>query len=201
MSPLFPYGQLDYVLTLSTRIEHANLEFTLTLKIRKDPHIVSQLRAIAPSPIPPASKGGLLGFFKNSPRKNRAAKQAAPEVVEDCIARYLDQDGKFARAFISFKDIARKCDTRLCETSYGLVGQWTEDIHREKNSPTMANTTRTLGEIVLHVFRLPPLPGVPADQLPQSLDECQRGLRHIEWHKRMYHEGTLTQNGGDCSVR
>jgi hypothetical protein len=50
------------------------------------------------------------------------------------------------------------------------------------------------------MFRLPPLPGVPPDDLPQSLEECHRGLRHINWHKVTYFQGTLTQNGGDCSV-
>lgn len=53
---------------------------------------------------------------------------------------------------------------------------------------------------MLQVFRLPPLPGLPPEELPQSLEECHRGLRHVNWHKMTYFEGTLTQNGGDCSV-
>jgi len=57
-----------------------------------------------------------------------------------------------------------------------------------------------LGEIVLQMFRLPSLPGVMSNQLPLSLDECLRGLRHVAWHKVTYFEGTLTQNGGDCMV-
>ncbi|KDQ13917.1 hypothetical protein BOTBODRAFT_44860 [Botryobasidium botryosum FD-172 SS1] len=196
---LSPTSQINQEFEL---IEHPNLEFSLTLKIRKDSHILSQLRALAPSPIPspPPQKGGMFGFF--SPRKNRAPKHVlapAPEVVEDSLARYLRPDGTFARAFVSFKDIARNCDTRLCEKSYELVGQWSDEGRRGTGSSSSVNATRPIGEIVLHVFRLPPLPGVPADQLPQSMDECQRGLRHIEWHKRMYHEGTLTQHGGDCS--
>ncbi len=59
---------------------------------------------------------------------------------------------------------------------------------------------RQVGEIVLQMFRLPPLPGIPQNELPQSLDECYRGLRNVAWHKATYHEGVLTQQGGDCSV-
>lgn len=62
-------------------------------------------------------------------------------------------------------------------------------------------TAIQVGEIVVQLFRLPPLPGVPAQQLPQSLEEAHRGLRHVSWHKVTYFEGTLTQNGGDCAVR
>lgn len=104
----------------------------------------------------------------------------------------MKPDGTLGRAFITFKDIAKRCDTRLFETSYPLIGQ-----KSELNGPPK---TVQIGEIVLQLFRLPPLPGMPSDQLPQSLEECHRGLRHVAWHKVTYFEGTLTQNGGDCLV-
>ena len=81
---------------------------------------------------------------------------------------------------------------RLFETSYPLIGQRLEIGGKF--------STQECGEIILQMFRLPPLPGVPQDQLPQSLEECHRGLRHINWHKVTYFQGTLTQNGGDCRV-
>lgn len=112
--------------------------------------------------------------------------------LQENLARYLKPDGTLGRAFISFKDIAKRCDTRLFETSYPLIGQ-----KSELNGPPK---TVQIGEIVLQLFRLPPLPGMPSDQLPQSLEECHRGLRHVAWHKVTYFEGTLTQNGGDCLV-
>jgi len=201
------------------RIEHGQLEFTLTLKVRKDPHVIAQMQAMvapplppppprpsAPTPTPPMPKsgGGLFGFFAGAPKKSkhkRALTQPEPQMnappppprhIQENLARYLRPDGTLARAFISFKDIAKRCDTRLFETSYSLIGQVTEEGGEI--------STRSVGDIVLQVFRLPPLPGVKPEDLPQSLDECHRGLRHIAWHKVMYHEGVLTQNGGDCSV-
>ncbi|KAG2077802.1 hypothetical protein BDR04DRAFT_1138302 [Suillus decipiens] len=184
-------------------IEHNKLEFTLTLKVRRDAHINAQSQALMPPPAPrvhppisvPKSRGGVLSFFSSSPKKQpRTTLTPPPPVVPhklpDNLARYLKQDGTLARALISFKDVAARCDTRLFETSYPLIGQRVE----ASGGPT----TMELGEIVLQMFRLPPLPGVLSSQLPQSLEDCHRGLRHVAWHKVTYFEGTLTQHGGDC---
>ncbi|KAJ7690719.1 hypothetical protein B0H17DRAFT_1159959 [Mycena rosella] len=193
------------------------LEFTLTLKIRRDPHIISQFKAVAPMPVqappppPPvvqpqtSSRGGKRSFWSSSPKKSKdkvAPPPPAPAPVPapaqplqrlpENLARYLKPDGTLARAFISFKDIAVRCDTRLFETNYPLIGQRAELGGKA--------STLQVGELVLQMFRLPPLPGIPPDELPQSLEECHRGLRHINWHKVTYFQGTLTQNGGDCST-
>ena len=167
---------------------------------------MSQFKAIAPAQPPPPpppvvpapSKGGMRSFFSSSPKKSKEKVVPPPPPVQpqaplpENLARYLKPDGTLARAFITFKDIAPRCDSRLFETSYPLIGQKTE----------IGNNGKALqvGEIVLQMFRLPPLPGIAPDQLPQSLEECHRGLRHINWHKVTYFEGTLTQIGGDCSV-
>lgn len=187
----------------------------MTLKVRRDPHIIAQFKAVAPSapaptPIPrpppmvqaPTKSSGMRSFFSSSPKKSSKEKivvqpppppqihpQPVPRLAEN-LARHLKPDGTLARAFISFKDVASRCDTRLFETSYPLIGQRME----------LGGKFSTLeaGEIVVQMFRLPPLPGMPQDQLPQSLEECHRGLRHINWHKITYFQGTLTQTGGDC---
>ena len=188
------------------RIEHSKLEFTLILKIRRDPHIVSQFKALAPLPTPPAapppqtsSRSGMRGFFSSSPKKAKdkpikptPSLPLATQRLPDNLARYLKPDGTLARAFISFKDISHRCDTRLFETTFPLIGQRMEVGNKF--------STLQVGELVLQLFRLPPLPGFSPDELPQSLDECHRGLRHINWHKVTYFEGTLTQCGGDCNV-
>lgn len=138
-------------------------------------------------------------FRSSSPAKKAPKALPAPKTamhqppvhrVSENLARYLKPDGTLARAFISFRDIAPRCDTKLFETSYPLIGQ------RLETGGTMKSMQ--VGDIVLQIFRLPPLPGIPPEQLPQSLEECHRGLRHTAWHKNTYFEGTLTQNGGDC---
>lgn len=153
---------------------------------------VNKSKPREPSP-PPRRR---LGFF-GSPKKPKAVvpppRPVTPPVapLPETFGRYLQSDGTFGRVFICFKDIVSHCDTRLLETSFPILSQ---------KSGHAGETTVTIGEMILQIFRLPPLPGVPAEQLPQSLEECIRGLRHINWHKVTYHEGTLTQLGGDCSV-
>ena len=209
---------VDYHIFCS--IEHSKLEFTLTLKIRRDPHIIAQFKALTPPPLvivapppPPIIQAapktsGMRSFFSSSPKKFSKEKitvrpqsqpqpqtQPQPRTVHqppENLARHLKQDGTLARAFISFKDVLSRCDMRLFETSYPLIGQRLEIGGKF--------STQECGEIILQLFRLPPLPGIPQEQLPQSLEECHRGLRHINWHKVTYFQGTLTQNGGDCRV-
>ncbi|KAH8115290.1 hypothetical protein DFH11DRAFT_1854440 [Phellopilus nigrolimitatus] len=194
-------------------IEHGKLEFTLTLKVRRDPHIVQQFKALAPPARPPPTpiatpshRSGMRSFFGGSPKKPKAPKHVRsqtepilPFVMEENLARYLQQDGTLARAFVAFKDIAPRCDMRLFETAFPLIGQRLE-APGEGGGVGGTMVPKQIGEIVLQVFRLPPLPGIPQSELPQSLDECHRGLRHISWHKKTYHEGILTQLGGDCST-
>ncbi|KAF8973078.1 hypothetical protein BDZ97DRAFT_1912661 [Flammula alnicola] len=162
-------------------IEHSKLEFTLTLKVRRDPHIITQFKALAPSaptvapaPRPPPLTSKEKIVIQPPPPVPQAHPQP-PRRLPENLARHLKPDGTLARAFISFKDIASRCDTRLFETSYPLIGQRVELGGKF--------STLEVGEIVLQLFRLPPLPGIPQDQLPQSLEECHRGLRHINWHK------------------
>ena len=197
-------SSMSYSQRIVYRIEHSKLEFTLTIKVRRDPHIAAQFKAATWSPPqppiahqpPPASKGGLRSFFQggNSKRLSKPAVLPAEPAkpLPENLARYLKPDCTLARAFIAFKDIARLCDTKLFETSYPLIGQ------KFDRGPT--TKTLQVGEVVFQIFRLPPLPGIPSEQLPQSLEECHRGLRHVQWHKVTYFEGTLTQNGGGCTV-
>jgi len=202
-------------LTGGTRIEHSKLEFTLSFKVKRDPHIVAQMKASSqpvrqPVPLPrevtpPPPTKSRFNFFaspKKTPKPARPSPRPSPvpapmmsPKIEENLARYLKPDGSLARAFIAYKDVAAHCDTRLFETTIPLIGQ---RLDPDGVGTTM--TTLPVGELVLQLFRLPPLHGVPPTQLPQSLDECLRGLRHVGWHKVTYFEGTLTQNGGDCVV-
>jgi hypothetical protein len=160
--------------------------------MRNSAAIAAQLRPRIPTP--PTRRR--LGFFSSPKKPKPAPPPTRPETpptvtLPETFGRYLQNDGAFGCVFISFKEIASRCDTRLLETSFPVISQ---------KSTVTGDTSVTVGEMIIQVFRLPPLPGVPIDQLPQSLEESIRGLRHINWHKVTYHEGTLTQLGADCSV-
>ncbi|KAF8444442.1 hypothetical protein L210DRAFT_3642683 [Boletus edulis BED1] len=188
---------IHFVTTPETRLSsdaRINQEFELyvNLCIPSMPTYVSPFKALSPppawAPLPPPPplpkpKGGMFSFLSSSPKKTVVRSTpplpppAPPHKLLDNLARYLKQDGTLARALISFKDIAARCDVRLLEIKYPLIGQRSES--------SGGATTMELGEIVLQMFRLPSLPGVTSNQLPQSMDECLRSLRH---------------NGGDCKT-
>ncbi|CAE6532022.1 unnamed protein product [Rhizoctonia solani] len=209
---LEPNAMIDQEFEL---IEHGKLAFSLTIKVRKDSHIVDQIRNMAtPSPHqfmpapPPQKPSGFRGLFSSTPKNKpkQALLRRPTPVVEDHLVRYMKSDGAIGRAYINFKDIVKRCDTRLFETSYPLIGEWSEDSVRGgagagggPGSMSAHASQRPIGELVLHIFRLPPLPGVPQETLPQSLEECHRGLSAVAWHKKIYYQGLLTQNGGDIT--
>ncbi|KAL0955993.1 hypothetical protein HGRIS_002170 [Hohenbuehelia grisea] len=186
-----------------------NMEILLTFKVRRDAHIIAQFKALsappaAPPPPPPvvaqsSSKGGVLSFFHSSPKKSKEKKPSPPPPpppqlprrLPENLARYLKTDGTLGRALIAFKAISHRCDSRIFETSYPVIGQRLELGNKL--------TSVQVGEITLQMFRLPPLPGIHQDKLPRSIDECRAGLRHLNWHKVTYLQGVLTQTGGDCN--
>ncbi|KAF8308284.1 hypothetical protein DL93DRAFT_2171244 [Clavulina sp. PMI_390] len=207
-------------------IEHNKLEFTLTLKVRKDKHLQPAPkvipRPVLPTPPPPRStptpppqkEKSSLRFWSSSPKKKarqgstpppRSAPSPTPPppppqavVREDPLLRFLDpEDGTIGKVFLAFRDVAPYCDTVPLETTIDLISTVVEERPAGRG-PGTSGVMRKIGDLAIQMFRLPPLPGIPADQLPQSLEECLRGMRHINWHKVTYHEGVLTQNGGDC---
>ncbi|KAI0698226.1 hypothetical protein BC835DRAFT_1335005 [Cytidiella melzeri] len=185
-------------------LEQSKLEFSLTIKVRLDQHIKDQFKANSPPsrppstkiPSPPAAKGGFK-FWGGGQKKAAKAlsspvfQKPPPHKLQENLARYLTSEGTLALAFVAFDDIAKRCDTRLFETSFPLLGRKT----RASSEPQSLQ----VGELVMQFFRLPPLAGIPPETLPQSLEACHRGLETARWHKETFYEGTLTQNGGDCT--
>lgn len=195
-----PYSQLQEGARINQEfalVEHANFEFTLGLEVRRDPHIVRLQQANAHSgqallsdaaSTASSKPSGFRGLF-HSPRKDKARPMAAVPRDEENICRFFSSnDSTIGRSHIAFKPIAKNCDSRLLEIRYPMFG-----IHQKDGK-------RQICKITLQMFRLPPLSGLTAKQLPQSIDECLRGMRHHAWHQHEYHEGTLTQRGGDCKA-
>lgn len=211
----------------NVRVETSSFEFSLSLDIRTDPHIISLIHAkrnVTPAPVAPPSLhppghvktgSGLRGLF-SSPRKPRRpesiiSRAATPvSAPTQSIADYFPKDatapggsgvtnsqpgGKIksitvAKTHVAFKPIAKQCDSKLLEIRYPLFGM----------AKTSQGQRKPLGKITLQIFRLPPLPGLQQAQLPACIDDALRGIRHHAWWEHEYHEGVLTQSGGDCAV-
>ena len=127
------------IINFFLRIEHPKLEFTISLKVRKDPHIQQQYKALqaptipSPSPLPSSPhKSRLFGnIFGSTPKKSKVPSghqrahtdSLVPFVMKENLARYLTPDGVLGRTFVKFKEIQPYCDTKLMETTFTFFGQ------------------------------------------------------------------------------
>jgi hypothetical protein len=179
----------------------------LIIHIEPDQHILDQMKANVPPPRPPPAKvisppppkSGMSRFFGGQKKTAKARSSIVvneapppPYKVPENFARYLTSDYELGKAYIKFADIAKRCDTRLFEVTLDVVGH--------KFHPTAEAQSMKMGELTVQFYWLPGLPGIPHNQLPSSLDQCRRGIDSVAWHRETYYEGTLTQNGGDCTV-
>ncbi|TYJ51830.1 hypothetical protein B9479_007589 [Cryptococcus floricola] len=218
-------------------VEHPNFEFSLSVDIRRDPHILKLIHDKnnpAPAisrPITSASAPKKDSHFRNlfaSPRKpkgpaamvGKAGKERASTPVKatlappqpaapkkDTIANYLPEGNgnvsTIAKTHIQFKTIAKNCEARVLEIRYPMFsmfkGDPTASLSSAPSSSSDGSSRKALAKVTLQVFRLPPIPGLMPDELPQCIDDCLRGLRYHAWHEHEYFEGILTQDGGDCS--
>ncbi len=94
--------------------------------------------------------------------------------------------------------LRRGATPQLFEGAYPLIRQRLE-VNQGGSGTRMA--PRQVGKIVLKLFGLLPVPSIPPNKLPQSLDEGYSPLRNVAWHKVTLNEEVLTQHGAGCSVR
>ncbi|KAG8750586.1 Bud site selection protein bud4 [Ceratobasidium sp. 423] len=183
-------------------IERGKLAFSLPIKIRKDSHIVNQIRNSC-QPLH-FDQAVLQSAHQYSQETAQPSPTATTYTRHGGPPRLVYESRWFRRpCYINFKDIVERWDTRLFETSYALIGEWSEDsvCGGGAGAPSAVMSTHTsqrpIGVLVLHIFELPPLPGVPPETLPQSLDGYHWGLSAAACHTKIYYQGSVTQNGGD----
>ena len=183
----------------------------MAIKVKKDNHIATRLKTLNPpapeAPATPSKKESGFRKLMSSPRRTPKAspiRPAAEEPPQDELVRYLSPDGTLATVKIVFKDIAARCNGQLLSLHLPLSGKWNDDSLAYSSrfaSSAAVRRSKTIGRLELQLIMIPSLPGLTQDQLPQSLEDAVVGLRHVRWHKMDYYAGTLTQLGGDCSVR
>ena len=193
-------------------VEHPNFEFSLSLDIRRDPHILKLLhegqtpQLVASTSTSSPVKAGFRGMFA-SPRKAKTASRSTTPIQparSDSITKYLAtaSSSTIAKTHVAFKPIAKQCEARVLEIRYPMFSMFKGEPDRPTSSGASSHSGRKqLAKVTLQIFRLPPLPGLKSEDLPQCIDDCLRGIRHHAWHEHEYHEGILTQEGGDCTVR
>ena len=203
-------------------VEHPNFEFSLSLDVRRDPHVLKLIHDRsnpAPSLVSHSSKSSASGFrgLFGSPRKHkknnddRSSRSGTPQpqpapAGADSLAKYFatPNSSTVAKTHVVFKPIAKNCDAKVLEIRYPMFAMFKGEADRPANghsaSSVQPGQRKQVAKITLQIFRLPPLPGLTLEDLPTCIDDAVRGIRHHAWHECEYHEGVLTQEGGDCSV-
>jgi serine/arginine repetitive matrix protein 2 len=170
-------------------------------------------------------KSGFRALF-GSPRKARSGEPqsrsdrsstplppAPPSHTDrETLAKYLStpSSSTIAKTHVAFKPIARQCEAKVLEIRYPMFAMFKGEPDRAREagagvgvaiaSGSASGPRKQVAKITLQIFRLPPLSGLKGEALPGCIDDCLRGMRHHAWHEGEYHEGVLTQEGGDCTV-
>ena len=112
-----------------------------------------------------------------------------------------------AKTHVAFKPIAKNCEAKILEIRYPMFAMFKGDgvfngdpVDLTSSTSSTSAARKQLAKITLQMFRLPPLPGLKLEDMPQCIEDCLRGMRHHAWHGVEYQEGVLTQHGGDCTV-
>ncbi|ETS62337.1 hypothetical protein PaG_03419 [Moesziomyces aphidis] len=204
-------------------IQHKNLEFSLTLVVQRDAHLMEPQRPSSPTRREhgsPTLKG--LSRFFSSPKKQAAkreqqereaaAEMAAQAARAEPMLAYINREGAFGRTGVIFERVASQCYARCMVLDLPVhgVSNPTGSISGPSSIASRThvsmlsqdfrqNLNKVRGTLRLKLFYLPPLPNIPRDGLPENLGECIRGIQHAAWHRAdPWQAGTLTQLGGDC---
>ena len=204
-------------------IQHKNLEFSLTLVVQRDAHLMEPQRPSSPTRREhgsPTLKG--LSRFFTSPKKQAAKREqqereAAAELAAQAsraepLLAYINREGAFGRTGVIFERVASQCYARCLVLDLPVhgVSNPTGSISGPSSIASRShvsmlshdfrqNLNKVRGTLRLKLFYLPPLPSIPRDGFPENLGECIRGMQNAAWHRaEPWLKGTLTQLGGDC---
>ncbi|SPO30879.1 uncharacterized protein UTRI_05502_B [Ustilago trichophora] len=205
-------------------IQHKNLEFSLTLVVQRDAHLMEPQRPSSPTRREhgsPTLKG--LSRFFSSPKKQAAKREqqereAAAELAAQAsraepMLAYINREGAFGRTGVIFERVASQCFARCMVLDLPVhgVSNPTGSISGPSSIASRShvsmlsqdfrqNLSKVRGTLRLKLFYLPPLPSIPREGLPENLGECIRGMQNAAWHRaEPWQKGTLTQLGGDCA--
>lgn len=205
-------------------IQHKNLQFSLTLVVVRDSHLIEPNPNLMTPSSPkkdkhsPSLTSGFSRFF-TSPKK-QAAKLREREMDNvqnqfsmrsEPILNYINREGAFGRSNVVFDQVASNCLARclvlelpvsgVSDPSLSLNGPSSNSISSVNRNDFNRHLNKVRGTLRLKLFYLPPMPSVPKKLLPENLADCINGMNAAaatENEPRL--EGVLTQLGGDCVV-
>lgn len=194
-------------------VEHQNLEFSLTLMVKLDDHLVEKHEAPPPPPQMPSETSGVSRFFKQRMNPKNAQTQNVRLLGKSHVPpllMYVNRIGTLGRASVRFDDVRAKClgwqlvlDVPVAPVGEGAAASQTMGglprMSAERARGFMAHLGAPRGTLRLRMFYLPPLPASLERELPTSLMEGSQAMERAKLDSEAeVTSGVLTQLGGDC---
>jgi hypothetical protein len=199
------------------------LEFQLTLQMKVDGTMLKQTResVVLSSPAKQKTSAFSRVFASPKKRKEMELKQQLMEQQQkqktdskanagpwDKLRSLIDQDGSFARAYVSLGDHEKYAFGRQYNVQISCFNEWAieepSSLKSKKSSSTNMVQKRPpykVGNLELQLLYVPKPKGAKDDDMPKSMNACIREMREAESTASRICEGFLSQQGGDCPVR
>ena len=194
-------------------VEHQNLEFSLTLMVKLDDHLVEKHEPPPPPPQMPSETSGVSRFFRQRMTPKNAQTQNVRFLGKSHVPpllMYMNRIGTLGRASVRFDDVRTKClgwqlvlDVPVAPVGEGAAASQTMGglprMSAERARGFMAHLGAPRGTLRLRMFYLPPLPASLERELPTSLMEGSQAMERAKLDSEAeVTSGVLTQLGGDC---
>ncbi|RDA82476.1 hypothetical protein CP532_5366 [Ophiocordyceps camponoti-leonardi (nom. inval.)] len=201
-----------------------DLEFQLTLNVKLEKPVHSELPAVAGKAAKP--KTSTFSRVFASPRKRRelemrqkaeeerfaaqqkealARRNRAPSGYE-LLSPLAAEDGSFGRAYVCLKEHEGRCFGRPNMADVVLFNEWATEEEsfassvksKRGTSAVVRRAPYKIGKLELQLLFVPRPKNSSDDDMPKSMNSCVRELRAAEERLARSWEGHLSQQGGDC---
>lgn len=141
----------------------------------------------------------------------QASRSKTASTAWDLLHELVAPDGSFARAYISLKSFEESCFGKAMVVDVPAYNEWAAEQDpsviesmRSKRGRNGNDTVRRppyqVGKLQLQLLYVPKPKGAKDEDLPRSLNGAVREMEKCREAVDRKHEGSLSQQGGDCPV-
>ncbi|EKD12882.1 uncharacterized protein L3040_007038 [Drepanopeziza brunnea f. sp. 'multigermtubi'] len=124
----------------------------------------------------------------------------------DLLSPLAAEDGSFGRSYVCLKDHESRCYGRPYVVDIACFNEWaTEEATHTSSVMSKRGSTSVqrrapykVAKLELQLLFVPKPKGATDDDMPKSMNSCIREMKEAETALSRNHEGTLSQQGGDC---
>ncbi|KAL3423591.1 PH domain-containing protein [Phlyctema vagabunda] len=140
-------------------------------------------------------------------QREAQAKRSEAPTAWDLLSPLAAEDGSFGRSYVCLKDHESRCFGRPYVVDVAAFNEWaTEEAtftssvksKRGNTQPVQKRPPYKVAKLELQLLFVPKPRGATDNDMPKSMNSCIREMKEAEVAVARNHEGTLSQQGGDC---